>query len=67
MLFLGQPASYTKKKNYEVHEVLGEGTFGKVVRASWKTHTPVIEVALKASIVLFTLIRRVANCYLRSL
>lgn len=53
---LGQPASYGKKKNYEVHEVLGEGTFGKVVRASMKKvpyGAPVardggpVEVALK--------------------
>ena len=27
---LPQPASFQKKKNYEIHEVLGEGTFGKV-------------------------------------
>ncbi|KAH7097089.1 Pkinase-domain-containing protein [Auriculariales sp. MPI-PUGE-AT-0066] len=46
-MFLSQPQSYVKKKNYEVHEVLGEGTFGKVVRALWKAHEPQIEVALK--------------------
>lgn len=28
---LGQPASFSKKRNYEFHEVLGKGTFGKVV------------------------------------
>lgn len=28
---LPQPASFLKKKNYEVQEVLGVGTFGKVV------------------------------------
>ena len=27
---LPQPPSFNKKKNYEIHEVLGEGTFGKV-------------------------------------
>lgn len=32
---LPQPPSFSKKKCYEVHEVLGEGTFGKVVRATW--------------------------------
>ncbi|KAJ7708289.1 kinase-like domain-containing protein [Mycena rosella] len=32
---LPQPASFYKKKNYEVHEVLGNGTFGKVVHATW--------------------------------
>ncbi|EJD04622.1 Pkinase-domain-containing protein [Fomitiporia mediterranea MF3/22] len=33
-----QPASFVKKKNYEFHEVLGKGTFGKVIRATW--HVP---------------------------
>ncbi|KZV94779.1 Pkinase-domain-containing protein [Exidia glandulosa HHB12029] len=56
MHILSQPASYVKKKNYEVHEVLGEGTFGKVVRASMKQPPPnapasigsgPVEVALK--------------------
>ena len=28
---LPQPASFYKKKHYEVHDVLGNGTFGKVV------------------------------------
>ena len=28
---LPQPSSFNKKKNYEVHEVLGNGTFGEVV------------------------------------
>ncbi|KAJ7207341.1 kinase-like domain-containing protein [Mycena rebaudengoi] len=32
---LPQPASFYKKKNYEVHDVLGNGTFGKVVHATW--------------------------------
>ncbi|KAJ7653092.1 CAMK/CAMK1 protein kinase [Mycena polygramma] len=32
---LPQPPSFHKKKNYEVHEVLGNGTFGKVVHATW--------------------------------
>ncbi|KAF9069706.1 kinase-like domain-containing protein [Rhodocollybia butyracea] len=35
---LPQPPSFSKKKNYEVHEVLGEGAFGKVVKATW--HVP---------------------------
>ncbi|KAE9395341.1 Pkinase-domain-containing protein [Gymnopus androsaceus JB14] len=35
---LPQPPSFVKKKNYEVHQVLGEGTFGKVVKATW--HVP---------------------------
>lgn len=28
---LPQPASFNKKKQYEIHEVLGTGTFGKVM------------------------------------
>ncbi|KAF8587493.1 Pkinase-domain-containing protein [Ramaria rubella] len=32
---LPQPPSFTKKKNYELHGVLGTGTFGKVLRATW--------------------------------
>ncbi|KAJ7062065.1 CAMK/CAMK1 protein kinase [Mycena amicta] len=32
---LPQPASFYKKKHYEVHDVLGNGTFGKVVHATW--------------------------------
>ncbi|KAL5495900.1 CMK2_2 [Sanghuangporus weigelae] len=35
---LPQPPSFAKKKNYEFHEVLGHGTFGKVIRATW--HVP---------------------------
>ncbi|OCB89519.1 Pkinase-domain-containing protein [Sanghuangporus baumii] len=35
---LPQPSSFAKKKNYEFHEVLGNGTFGKVIRAAW--HVP---------------------------
>jgi hypothetical protein len=31
---LPQPPSFNKKKNYEIHEVLGEGTFGKVAVSS---------------------------------
>lgn len=32
---LPQPPSFAKKKNYEFHSVLGTGTFGKVVHATW--------------------------------
>lgn len=33
---LPQPPSFNKKKHYDVHEILGEGTFGKVVKATWR-------------------------------
>ncbi|TFY70066.1 hypothetical protein EVJ58_g3 [Rhodofomes roseus] len=48
---LPQPPSFQKKKHYEIHKVLGEGTFGKVMvrrtalslkRASW--HVPPDEI-----------------------
>jgi calcium/calmodulin-dependent protein kinase I len=32
---LPQPPSFSKKKNYELHGILGTGTFGKVLRATW--------------------------------
>ncbi|KAH9963648.1 kinase-like domain-containing protein, partial [Russula dissimulans] len=35
---MSQPPSANKKKNYEIHEVLGTGAFGKVMRATW--HVP---------------------------
>ncbi|KAJ4496558.1 kinase-like domain-containing protein [Lentinula lateritia] len=41
---LPQPPSFVKKKNYEVHQVLGEGTFGKVVKATW--HVPAEQVTI---------------------
>ncbi|KAF7303628.1 Protein kinase domain-containing protein [Mycena indigotica] len=41
---LPQPASFYKKKHYEVHDVLGNGTFGKVVHATW--HVPQEQAAL---------------------
>lgn len=32
---LSQPASFRKKKEYQLEELLGRGGFGKVVRATW--------------------------------
>lgn len=32
---LTQPPSYVKKKSYVLHQQLGAGTFGKVIRATW--------------------------------
>ncbi|KAI6038543.1 kinase-like domain-containing protein [Pisolithus marmoratus] len=42
---LPQPPSFSKKQLYEVHEVLGTGTFGKVMRATWTVPPDLIEVA----------------------
>ncbi|KAL5518348.1 CMK2_1 [Sanghuangporus vaninii] len=39
---LFQPPSFAKKRNYEFHEVLGNGAFGKVIRATW--HVPIDQV-----------------------
>ncbi|KAF5371388.1 hypothetical protein D9615_009696 [Tricholomella constricta] len=41
---LPQPPSYSKKKSYAIHQVLGTGTFGKVARASW--HVPPEQIAV---------------------
>ncbi|RXW23553.1 hypothetical protein EST38_g2303 [Candolleomyces aberdarensis] len=41
---LPQPPSFGKKKNYEIKDILGEGAFGKVVRATW--HVPIDQVAV---------------------
>lgn len=41
---LPQPPSFVKKKNYDVHQVLGTGTFGKVMRATW--HVPQDQIAI---------------------
>lgn len=35
---LPQPPSFSKKKHYEIHDTLGTGSFGKVMRATW--HVP---------------------------
>lgn len=36
---LPQPPSFQKKKHYEIHKVLGEGTFGKVMVRATTVHT----------------------------
>ena len=46
--FLPQPPSFSKKKAYELKEVLGKGTFGKVLRATWtRKDGSRLDVALK--------------------
>lgn len=32
---LPQPPSFAKKQSYEIHEILGSGTFGKVMVSFW--------------------------------
>lgn len=44
---LGQPETYYKRKEYSMGPILGEGTFGIVRQALWKTHEPPITVAVK--------------------
>ncbi|KAG6853832.1 hypothetical protein C0991_000946 [Blastosporella zonata] len=47
---LPQPPSFLKKKSYEIHKVLGEGSFGKVARASWHVPPEQIGVAERGAI-----------------
>lgn len=46
---LPQPPSFSKKKNYEIREVLGTGTFGKVMRATWTVPPNRIEVSTQGA------------------
>ncbi|KAH9020211.1 kinase-like domain-containing protein [Lactarius pseudohatsudake] len=41
---LPQPPSANKKKQYEMHNELGTGTFGRVVRATW--HVPAEQLSI---------------------
>ena len=34
---LPQPPTFSKKKAYDLHTVLGTGTFGKVIQATWNS------------------------------
>ncbi|KAG5719359.1 Calcium/calmodulin-dependent protein kinase [Termitomyces sp. T112] len=47
---LPQPSTFSKKKSYEIHQILGEGAFGKVARASWHVPPEQIDVALHGAI-----------------
>ncbi|KDQ51352.1 hypothetical protein JAAARDRAFT_41197 [Jaapia argillacea MUCL 33604] len=46
---LPQPPSFAKKKNYELQGVLGTGTFGKVVRATWHVPPSQTPIALRGA------------------
>ncbi|KDQ17507.1 hypothetical protein BOTBODRAFT_29685 [Botryobasidium botryosum FD-172 SS1] len=46
-VILPQPPSFQKKKAYQLHEVLGLGAFGKVIRATWTKDGVAKDVALK--------------------
>lgn len=60
---LSQPSSFSKKKNYEFHEVLGKGTFGKVI-VSRSLHWPLITSS--SSLIIIMLARDVARTALAS-
>ncbi|KIY53133.1 Pkinase-domain-containing protein, partial [Fistulina hepatica ATCC 64428] len=47
---LPQPPSFNKKKNYELLDVIGTGTFGKVVKALW--HVPPEQFAIAEQVAL---------------
>lgn len=49
--FLPQPPSFSKKKNYDVHQVLGTGTFGKVMVClmQWSSSATVSILAQRAT------------------
>ncbi|KAK0200074.1 Pkinase-domain-containing protein [Desarmillaria ectypa] len=47
---LPQPPSFGKKKNYEVHQVLGTGTFGKVVHATWNVPPEQVAVSERGAV-----------------
>jgi calcium/calmodulin-dependent protein kinase I len=42
---LPQPPSFLKKQSYEIHEILGSGTFGKVMRATWQVPPDLTDVS----------------------
>ncbi|KAG8989559.1 hypothetical protein FRB90_002188, partial [Tulasnella sp. 427] len=46
---LPQPASFVKKKRYQLQTVLGTGSFGKVIKSVWSPPdgSPPLQVALK--------------------
>ncbi|KAM5534351.1 hypothetical protein V8D89_011944 [Ganoderma adspersum] len=46
---LPQPPSFHKKKAYEIHKVLGVGSFGKVMRATWHVPSGQMNVALRGA------------------
>ncbi|KAG1898682.1 kinase-like domain-containing protein [Suillus fuscotomentosus] len=46
---LPQPPSFVKKQSYEIHEILGSGTFGKVMRATWQVPPDLTDVSQKGA------------------
>ncbi|KAH7908142.1 kinase-like domain-containing protein [Hygrophoropsis aurantiaca] len=42
---LPQPSSFSKKQSYEIHEILGMGTFGKVMKATWNVPTEQLAIS----------------------
>lgn len=51
---LSQPPSFKKKKDYTLLETIGQGGFGKVVRAKWAGEGGGKEVALKCVLISYS-------------
>lgn len=53
-----QPPSFNKKKAYQLHEVIGTGSFGKVMKATWTKPTPPGEPPAEPKLVALKVIQK---------